>query len=104
MIGFVVYYSCGLVRCRTESTPSDPILPGRRVVPAVLKTDRGRRMWQQGRGGAIVFAIQDRVNYGAVGVCTVVDIRWERIGGSAAEYYVLEPIFSAERNCVCAGK
>ena len=50
-------------------------------------------MRQQGKGGAIVFAIQDRVNYGAVGVCTVVDIRREKIGGGAAEYYVLEPIF-----------
>ena len=40
-----------------------------------------------------MFAVQDQVNYGAVGVCTITDIRRENIGGKTAEYYVLEPVF-----------
>lgn len=40
-----------------------------------------------------MFAVKDQVNYGAVGVCTVADIRKEKIGGELTEYYVLEPVF-----------
>ncbi|MBP3388474.1 MAG: CarD family transcriptional regulator [Clostridia bacterium] len=40
-----------------------------------------------------MFAVHDRVNYGAVGVCTITDIRKERMGGQWGEYYVLSPVF-----------
>jgi len=40
-----------------------------------------------------VFAVSQKVNYGATGVCTIVDIRQERMGGRLGEYYILRPVF-----------
>ncbi len=40
-----------------------------------------------------MFAVSERVNYGATGVCTIIDIRRERMGGQMGEYYILRPVF-----------
>ncbi len=42
-----------------------------------------------------MFAMNDCVFYDTTGVCRIVDIRTERLGGSEAqEYYVLKPIYN----------
>lgn len=42
-----------------------------------------------------MFAINDHVFYGTTGVCRIVDVRTERLGGSEAqEYFVLKPVFN----------
>ena len=41
-----------------------------------------------------MFAVNDTILYGLNGACKITDITKREIGGSAAEYYVLQPVYS----------